>query len=92
MKYRKYISTAFVAAMLLPLLSAKATTVTKAEDFDLRTVEFIENEQEINLGFDTAKYLPEGFDAYQDNVTVGSINFIEEEDVDLGFDTADYLS
>ena len=36
----------------------------EVEEFDLNSIEFIEEEEVIELGFDTAEYLPAGFDAY----------------------------
>ena len=90
MKYKKYISTAFLAFLLLPLLSAKSTAPT-AEEFDVSSIKFIEVEQQIELGFDTNDYLPEDFNPYKEEVPVNGINFMEEETIDLGFETADYL-
>jgi len=54
---------------------------------------FIETDEEIDLGFDTAEYLPIGFDAYAGmELDLNEISFIEtEEEIDLGFDTAEYL-
>lgn len=90
MKYKKYLSTAFLAFLLIPLLSAKST-IPAAEDFDVNSIKFIEEEQQIELGFDTNKYLPEDFNPYQEEVPVEGINFMEEESIELGFETADYL-
>ncbi|MDT0606881.1 hypothetical protein [Croceitalea rosinachiae] len=90
MKYRKYIVIAFIGALFLPLLSAKAEKTTE-ENFNIKSVVFVEQEQEESFDFDTAEYLPEGFDPYQDNVSVNSLNYIEDDSIDLGFDTADYL-
>lgn len=90
MKYKKYISTAFLAFLLLPLLSAKSSIPT-TEDLDVSSIKFIEDEQQIELGFDTKVYLPEGFNPYIEEVPVSGINFMEEENFDLGFETADYL-
>ena len=90
MKYRKYLATAFIAALFLPLLSAKSAEVTK-EELDLKSVNYIELEIEEGLGFDTAKYLPEGFNPYSDVIPVESVNFVEDEALELGFDTAEYL-
>ena len=90
MKYKKYISTAFLAFLLLPLLSAKST-VPIAEEFDVNSVKFIELDQQIELGFDTNKYLPEGFNPYEEKVPVKGINFMEEETIELGFETSEYL-
>jgi len=54
---------------------------------------FVEIEEEIDLGFDTATYLPEGFDAYAGmGLNLNEIDLVEtEEEIDLGFDTAKYL-
>lgn len=49
------------------------------EDFDINTVEYIEEETEIDLGFDVADYLPEGFDPYKMYVDFDAITYIEEE-------------
>ncbi len=91
MKYKKYISTLFIAAMLLPLFSAKAKKDETTFKFDINSIEFVESPGDMELGFDTTDYLPEGFNPYEGEVTVKSINYIEEEDCDLGFDTAEYL-
>ena len=90
MKYRKYIVVIFIAAMFLPLLSAKAEKITE-ENFNIRSVVFIEQESEINFDFDTSQYLPEGFNPYEDNFSVESLNYMEDDSIDLGFDTTDYL-
>ncbi len=90
MKYKNFISIAFIALLFLPLLSAK-TEKRSTQNFDVRSIEFIKLEQEVKLDFDTAKYLPENFDPYENKVAVKSINFLEDETVELGFDTADYL-
>ncbi len=90
MKYRKYLVIAFIGALFLPLLSAKAKNAPE-ETFDVKSIVFIEQEQETNLGFDTAAYLPEGFNAYEGNVNPKTLNFIEEDSVELGFDTAEFL-
>lgn len=58
----------------------------------LDEIVYIEEESEIDLGFDTADYLPEGFDPHKQYLDLNSIEFIEEEEVaDLGFDTTAYL-
>lgn len=91
MKYKMYLSTTFMAVLLLPLFSAKANDIKKVEEFDISTIEFIEVEEGINLGFDSEKYLPEDFDPYTTSIDIESINFIEDEEVNLDFDTKDYL-
>ena len=64
----------------------------RAEDFDISSVEFIEEEQDWELGFDTAQYLPENFNPYSGSISVKAINFIEVcDEVELGFETGGYL-
>ena len=61
-------------------------------DLDLKDIVFIEEEPQIELGFDTVDYLPEGFDPYQMYVDLNTIEFIEEHDeISLGFNVAEYL-
>lgn len=92
MKVKEYLSMLFIAAMFLPLVGAKApTTEGVTKHFDINSIEFIETPKKIDLGFDTAKYLPEGFNPYGGKVSVKSLNYIEDEQVELGFDTAEYL-
>lgn len=72
----------------------KETRIAKElpEEVNLDDIVFIEEESEIDLGFDTKEYLPEGFDPYKQFVDLKAIDFIEEEDtMDLGFDTSVYL-
>ena len=64
------------------------------EEFDIDQLEIIEIEEEIDLGFDTSQYLPEGFNPLEgkDDIDWSTIELIEiEEEIDLGFDTAAYL-
>ncbi|MAU26932.1 MAG: hypothetical protein CMH48_06835 [Muricauda sp.] len=92
MKVKEYFATLFIAAMFLPLIGAKSpTTGSVATHFDIHSIEFIETSGDIELGFDTAKYLPEGFNPYVGKVSVKSLNYIEDEQVELGFDTSEYL-
>lgn len=49
------------------------------EDFDINTVEYIEEVIEIDLGFDVADYLPEDFNPYKMYVDLDAITYIEEE-------------
>jgi len=62
------------------------------EELDLDSITYIEDENPFNLGFDTADYLPEGFDPYKVYVDLDAIHFIEAQDTDeLGFDTTTAL-
>ncbi len=59
-------------------------TPKSIEDFDINTIEYIEEEVEIDLGFNTADYLPEDFDANTFYFDINSVVYIndtlEEED------------
>lgn len=62
------------------------------EELDLDSIEVAEEELNFDLGFDTAAYLPEGFDAYAYPTDVQSINYIDPNDTfELDFDTKAYL-
>lgn len=81
-------------AIIMGLSFAKgvfaADPETEKEEFDINSIAYIQEEVEIELGFDVADYLPEGFDPYKQYVDLNSIEFIEEENV-LDFDTSKYL-
>ena len=66
----------------------------KIEPLSIEAIVFVETEEEIDLGFDTADYLPMGFNAYSGlELDLDEIDFVEiEEEIELGFDTAKYLS
>ena len=78
--------TVWKAPKLVSRISVKAP-----EDIKMAEIVFIEEESSIDLGFDTAEYLPEGFDPYSVYFDVNSIVFIDDETTDLGFDTEEYL-
>ena len=61
---------------------------------DISAIEVIEIEEEVELGFDTANYLPKSFNALKGkhDLDLKALEVIEiEEEVELGFDTAKYL-
>jgi hypothetical protein len=61
---------------------------------DINDVKVIELEEEVEIGFDTTKYLPENFNALKgkDDLDWNTIELIEiEEEVEIGFDTSKYL-
>ena len=65
-----------------------------ASNLDISTIEIYEIEEEVTLNFDTAKYLPEGFNALKgkDDLNWNTIEIYEiDEEVALNFDTAKYL-
>lgn len=61
------------------------------DDIKVSEIVFIEEETSIDLGFDTADYLPEGFDPHNVYFDINSVNFIDDEEEMLAFDTAAYL-
>ncbi|MGF1558665.1 MAG: hypothetical protein ACFCUL_06210 [Flavobacteriaceae bacterium] len=52
---------------------------TEKEEFDINTVVFIEEEPKIELGFNTADWLPENFDPYKAYFDLNTIIYIEAE-------------
>lgn len=73
----------FILSIVLGTLLANgiyATTPLKeVEPFDVSSIEYIEEEIQIDLGFDPADYLPENFDPYKAYFDLDSIEFVEEE-------------
>ncbi|APQ16832.1 hypothetical protein [Maribacter hydrothermalis] len=71
-------------------LKDQATVITLNPSTDINVIEI---EEDVDLGIDTAEYLPYGFDAYKGfQINVADINVIEiEEEVELGFDVNEYL-
>jgi len=60
------------------------------EILDLDSVTYIEEEDEFDLGFNTADYLPSGFDPYEMYVDLRAIKFIEDDE-ELVLDFHTYL-
>ena len=63
-------------------------------DLDWNSIEVVELEEEVELGFDTKNYLPKNFNALKgkhdlDWNTIGLVEL--EEEVELDFDTKKYL-
>lgn len=73
----------FILSLATGLFLANAAfangTEEKGKPFDISTIEYIEDEVTLDLGFDTAEYLPEGFDPYKMYVDLNAIQFVEEE-------------
>ena len=88
---KNVIITALAMTLMTPLAWAQGLN-RPIEDFDINTVEFVEDNQDIELGFDTAQYLPENFDPYSGIISVKAINFIDLcDEVELNIDTDGYL-
>lgn len=74
------------------IVIGSVTDCEENADLDLNEIVFIEEEPQIELGFDAADYLPEGFDPYKLYVDLKAVEYVDElEEINLGFDTADYL-
>lgn len=65
--------------MLATNLSFAIVPTKEVEPFDISTIEYIEEDVIIELGFDTADYLPENFDPYKSYFDLDSIDYIEDE-------------
>ena len=70
--------------------SAKADRFVSERDYVL-SIPFIEEAEEIDLGFDPADYLPEDFDPHKVYFDLNAIEYVEFGNDELGFDTAPYL-
>jgi hypothetical protein len=53
------------------------------DEFDINTIVYLEDEEEIDLGFDTADYLPEDFDPYSFYIDLNTVVFIENEETEI---------
>ncbi|MBS9461886.1 hypothetical protein KIM67_05645 [Flagellimonas sp. 389] len=59
---------------------------------NLNEIEFVEEESDLDLGFNTSDYLPEGFDPYETYFDLNSLIYIEDEnELHLDFSTSAYL-
>ncbi len=52
---------------------------TERDDRVINSITYIEDDADFELGFDTADYLPEGFDPYEIYVNLDAVLFIEDE-------------
>lgn len=65
---------------------------TEMADLDLKNIPFIEEDDVVDLGFDAALYLPEGFDPHKTFFDMDAVIYIEDnQEVEPDFDTAAYL-
>ena len=91
MKIRNILVTLFAIGTIFAAANDKKN-VASAAHFDVNSLVFIEEENDLGLGFDTAEYLPENFDPYSGHISLKAINYIDGSDeIELGFDTSEYL-
>jgi hypothetical protein len=71
----------FGSLMLLFIARAAFATDPKAEGevFDINSIVYIEDDIQIELGFNHFDYLPDGFDPYKMYVDLNAITYIEAE-------------
>lgn len=66
----------------------------KEETITVESIEVVEIEEEVELGFDTAQYLPEGFNALKgkNDINWNEIELVEiEEEAEYDFDTSKHV-
>lgn len=60
------------------------------DNFDINSIVYIEDDMEVELGFDTSDYLPEGFNAHEHYFDINGVDYIEDGMI-LDVDTKSYL-
>ncbi|QBA64937.1 hypothetical protein [Muriicola soli] len=73
----------FVAtSLVINVANWECTEETESKTLELSAIPYLEDNEELDLGFNTADYLPQNFDpyrAYFDLASVEYVNIIEEE-------------
>lgn len=87
-----YLGLALLGSILMSF-TGKPDCKTNCEPLAIDNITYIEPTEDLELDFDTAQYLPEGFNAYKGmEADLTTIVFIEnEEEINLGFNSAKYL-
>ena len=78
---------------LYPQFEENLILQAQTENVNIENVRYIEDAETVDLGFDSATYLPEGFNPYQGMIfELEDIIYVEEEDeIELNFNTSTYL-
>lgn len=87
---KKYLKVSLALGILCANILFATDPKLEREEFDINSILYIEEDAEIDLGFNTADYLPEDFNPYQHYFNINSIVYIEEE-VNLGINSKSYL-
>ncbi|MDO1499066.1 hypothetical protein Q2T40_01645 [Winogradskyella maritima] len=87
---RKSLKTNLIMGLLVANAAFASTPISEIDELVLDSVDYIEEETDFDLGFDTADYLPEDFDPYKMYVDLQAIDFIEEEEA-FKIKTSKYL-
>lgn len=87
-----YLGLALLGSILMSF-TGKRDCKTNCEPIAIDDITYIEATDDFELDFDTAQYLPEGFNAYKGmGADLTNIVYIEnEEEINLGFNSAKYL-
>ena len=75
-------------------LEAKLFGGLEEAENDLTALRVVQEEEDVEIGFNTSAYLPEGFNPLKGKNTIDweAVGLVElEEEVELGFDPYDYL-
>ncbi|MGB6154139.1 MAG: hypothetical protein WBG48_19300 [Pricia sp.] len=89
MNKKSFILTIATGLLLVNGVFASDLTTEKDERV-INSVNYIEDDADFELGFDTADYLPEDFNPYKLYVNLDAIVFIEDE-ADVDVNTKKYL-
>ena len=81
MNKKSFILTIATGLLLANGVFASGLTTGKDERV-INSINYIDDDADFELGFDTAEYLPEGFDPYETYVDLDAIVFIEDEVAD----------
>ena len=88
----KMVPLIFHAEVKTPAAVVSGVTMAEPTEIDLDDIIYLEEEPEVNLGFDPTDYLPKDFDPHSFYFDMNTIEFVEEEiEIDLGFDSGAYL-
>lgn len=84
-----------VIADIYPDFEANLREQGVTAELEASNIQVVKEEEPAELGFDTSRYLPVGFDAYAGKIAtwvdLGLTPVNESQDLDLGFDPAPYL-
>ena len=84
-----------ILGLLVTVLTFGAQTgnsLLNRPTIDIDSITYIEEEKPVELGFDTAMYLPEDFDAFGVPSNFMDVSYVEEESkIILDFNVEDYL-
>ena len=81
MNKRNFILTLATGVLMINGLFANNTTSEKDERV-ISSVNYIEEDVDFELGFDTTDYLPEDFNPHRMYVNLDDVTFIEDERID----------